>query len=246
MNELQGKVAVVTGGASGIGRAVVDGCVAEGMKVVVADIEEGALAKVEDELGSGGADVLAVRTDVSRPEDVDQLARRTVDHYGAVHLVHNNAGVATGGPIWQNTVADWTWVMGVNLWGVIHGIRSFVPIMIEQGEHAHVVNTASAAGLTSPPFLGAYTVTKHAVVALSESLARDLALQTADVKVSVLCPGFVNTAIFESHRNRPAALQNAEDPVAGTLSGSSSLLAGTMEPSVVAGHVIDAVKADRF
>jgi NAD(P)-dependent dehydrogenase (short-subunit alcohol dehydrogenase family) len=246
MNELQGKVAVVTGGASGIGRAVVDCCVAEGMKVVVADVEEGALAKAADELRTAGADVLAVRTDVSRPEDVDRLARQTVDHFGAVHVVHNNAGVATGGPIWQNTIADWKWVLGVNLWGVINGVRSFVPIMLEQGGHAHIVNTASAAGLTSPPFLGAYTVTKHAVVALSESLARDLALQQADIRVSVLCPGFVNTSIFESHRNRPADLQNAEDPAAGAMTGSSSLLAGTMEPSVVAGHVIDAVKNDRF
>ena len=216
------------------------------MKVVVADVEEGALAKAEDELRTAGADVLAVRTDVSRQDDVDELARRTIDHFGAVHLVHNKAGVAVGGPIWQNTIADWNWILGVNLWGVVHGIRTFVPIMLEQGGEAHVVNTASAAGLTSPPFLGAYTVTKHAVVALSESLARDLAVQQAEVKVSVLCPGFVDTGIFESHRNRPADLQNPGGPPTGALSGSASLLQGTMPPAVVAGHVLDAVKAERF
>ena len=246
MNELQGKVAVVTGAASGIGRAVAERCAAAGMKVVRADVEEPALVKAEDEMRTAGADVEAVRTDVSRQEDVDELARRAVARFGAVHLVHNNAGVAVGGPIWQNTLEDWRWILGVNLLGVVHGIRSFVPLMLQQGGPAHVVNTASAAGLTSPPFLGAYNVTKHGVVALSETLARDLAMQQAQIKVSVLCPGFVDTGIFDSHRNRPDELRNAEDATGGMPAGASAFLQGSMPPAVVAGHVLDAVQEERF
>src|SRR5438105_3443891 len=174
MEELRGKVAVITGGASGIGRAFAERCLEEGTKIVLADIEPEALERAAQELAGAGADVLAVRTDVSQAAAVDELAQRTLDRYGAVHLLFNNAGVATSGPIWQNSLADWQWVLGVNLMGVIHGIHTFVPIMLAQGGPAHIVNTASMAGLVSTPGLGVYNVAKHGVVTLSETLALEL------------------------------------------------------------------------
>src|SRR5204862_7300470 len=176
---------------------------------------QGALDVAEKELREEGAEVIAVVTDVSKPESVEALAQRTLDTFGAVHVVHNNAGVATSGLIWECTVADWRWVLGVNLWGVIHGVHTFVPIMLEGGDEGHIVNTASAAGLTSPPFLGPYNVTKHGVVTLSETLARELALQQSKIKVSVLCPGFVTTGIANSARNRPEELRNPEEGEGG-------------------------------
>ena len=175
MEELQGKVAVITGGASGIGRAVAEAAAAAGMKLVLADIEEAALKETDARLSASGAEVLSVVTDVSVGSSVEELRDKALARFGAVHLVHNNAGVAVGGPLWTVSEADWTWVLGVNLWGVIHGIRAFVPVLIEQGE-GHVVNTASLAGLTSPGMLGPYNVTKHSVVTMSETLYRDLHL----------------------------------------------------------------------
>ena len=174
MQELRDKVAVITGGASGIGRAFADRCLEEGVKMVLADIEQAALDKAAEELANAGADVLAVRTDVSKSGSVEDLAKRVLDRYGAVHLLFNNAGVASSGPVWQNTLADWEWVLGVNLMGVVHGIRTFVPIMLSQDADAHIVNTASMAGLLSTPGLGIYNVTKHGVVTLSETLALEL------------------------------------------------------------------------
>ena len=204
MENLQGKVAVITGGASGIGKAMAAAAVAEGMKVVVADIEEGALKEAADELAAGGSDVLSVVTDVSDGASVRELRDRALDRFGAVHLVHNNAGVGTGGPIWEVSEEDWRWILGVNLWGVVHGIATFVPVLLEQGE-GHVVNTASIAGLTTAPFLGPYNATKQAVVAMSETLYKDLqAAGVSGIGVSVLCPGFVQTRIAESDRNRPS------------------------------------------
>jgi NAD(P)-dependent dehydrogenase (short-subunit alcohol dehydrogenase family) len=213
MRELRDKVAVVTGGASGIGRAMVDRFAAEGMKVVVADVEPTALAATERDLSAAGHAVLAVPTDVSKPGDVDALAERTLARFGKVHVLCNNAGVSVGGPMWEHTLDDWRWVLGVNLWGVIHGVRTFVPIMIRQNEPAHVVNTASLAGLSSNPFLGVYNVTKHGVVTLSETLAQELVTVGAPIKVSVLCPGFVQTQIADSHRNRPQALADGADRI---------------------------------
>jgi NAD(P)-dependent dehydrogenase (short-subunit alcohol dehydrogenase family) len=209
VKQLDGKVAVVTGAASGIGRALARRCMAAGMKVVLADIEATALTAVEVEARNAGASVLGVLTDVSDPKDVEQLAARTLSRFGAVHLLFNNAGVAEVGPaLWECTVADWNWVLGVNLWGLIHGVKTFVPIMIDQGTEGHIVNTASAAGLVSPPRFGIYSASKAAVISLSETLQHELAIQRAPIRVSVVCPGLVRTRMVDSARNRPAALRN--------------------------------------
>jgi len=178
------------------------------MKIVLADIEEKALVQTEGEMKAAGASVLAVLTDVSKASDVEALGQKTLDAFGAVHLLCNNAGVGAGGFTWESTLADWKWVIGVNLWGVIHGIRVFVPIMLEQDTECHIVNTASATGLVSSPYLGLYKVTKHGIVTLSETLYHELALRGAKIKVSVLCPMWVNTQLMEAERNRPAELQN--------------------------------------
>src|SRR3989304_1104323 len=193
MKDLNGKVAVVTGGASGIGRAMAERFAAEGMKVVLADIEEEALTRAESEMRATGATVASKRTHVSRGEDVEALARFTIDTFGAVHVVCNNAGVAVGGVTWQQTVKDWEWFLGVNLWGVIHGIRAFVPIMLQQGDECHVVNTASRAGLLTRPWLAMYCASKHAVVALSESLYHELTLTGSNIKASVVFPAVGDT-----------------------------------------------------
>ncbi|MBV8160492.1 MAG: SDR family NAD(P)-dependent oxidoreductase [Acidimicrobiia bacterium] len=249
MQDLKGKVAVVTGAASGIGNAVATRLAGEGMKVVLADIEQGPLADAEKKLADAGATVLAVPTDVTKAEQVDALAAATFEHFGTAHVVHNNAGVATGGPMWTLTEADWQWVLGVNLWGVIHGVRAFVPRLVEQGE-GHVVNTASIAGLTSAPLMGPYNVSKHGVVTLSETLAAELALHGSPVGVSVLCPGWVNTRIHEADRNRPPELQPEAQTDASLLDMGrqmlETLLKSGMEPSDVASKVLDAIRQERF
>src|SRR3989304_5210382 len=252
MKELKGKVAVVTGGASGIGRAMAERFAAEGMKVVLADIEEAALAAAEGEMKARGATVASRRTDVSRGEDVEALAGFTLDTFGAVHVVCNNAGVAVGGVTWQQTVKDWQWLLGVNLWGVIHGVRTFVPIMLQQGDECHVVNTASRAGLITRPWLAMYCASKHAVVALSESLYHELSLTGSKVKVSVLCPAVVNTRIGESERNRPADLRDAAGAGAPAQQMQAmeqafrALLATGLPPEPGAGAVVDAIRDERF
>ncbi len=249
MQELRNKVAVITGGASGIGRAYADRALEEGMKIVVADIQPDALEQAERELKNAGADVLALRTDVSKSDQVEALAQRTLDAFGGVHVLFNNAGVGVGGPMWQNTLRDWEWILGVNLWGVIHGIRTFVPIMLAQAAEAHIVNTASMAGLLSTPGLGAYNVTKHGVVTLSETLALDLAAQGAQIKVSVLCPGWVKTRISDSSRNRPTELQNPETaPAADTISSDvvRQLVAGGIPAEQVADQVFEAIRSEKF
>lgn len=248
MQDLRGRTAVVTGGASGIGRAMAERFVAEGMRVVVADVEAAALETTASALRRGGAEVLAVPTDVARGEQVEALAERAVAAYGRVDVLCNNAGVAVSGPVWTHTVADWDWVLGVNLWGVIHGIRAFVPRMLAQGGPGHVVNTASLAGLTSSPMMGAYNVTKHGVVTLSETLHKDLALAGAPIKVSVLCPGFVQTQILDADRNRPAALRNPGETTraAEVEQAMRQALASGLSPAQVAGVVLDAIRAERF
>ena len=247
ITELPGSVAVVTGAASGIGRAVASRCAAEGMKVVLADIEEPRLNDARAELSDRGATVLAVRTDVSDGASMAALAEEALKAFGKIHLVHLNAGVATGGPIWQLTDADWKWVLGVNLWGVIHGVQAFVPILIEQGEPAHVVNTASMAGLTSAPFMGAYNVSKHGVVTISETLKRELGMFGSHIGVSVLCPGWVDTNIGESGRNRPAELSGGSGELADLGGGAlRGVLESGLAPAQVADLVLEAVKTDRF
>ncbi len=250
MEEFRDRVAVVTGAASGIGRALAERFAAAGMKVVLADVEQGALASAERALASGGARVLAVPTDVSKASDVEALAQRTLEAFGAVHVVCNNAGVSVGGLAWEVTLADWEWILGVNLWGVIHGIRTFVPILLRQGEEGHVVNTASMAGLVSGPGLAPYNVTKHAVVTLSEALHHELAVASGGkVKVSVLCPGWVNTRILDADRNRPASL-GAATPVRPELAAVREqvrqLLQSGLAPAAVAEHVFAAVRDGRF
>jgi NAD(P)-dependent dehydrogenase (short-subunit alcohol dehydrogenase family) len=248
MKDLKGKVAVVTGAASGIGNGMATRFAEEGMKVVLADIEEGPLADAEKKLADQGATVLAVPTDVTKGDQVDALAAKTFETFGTAHVVCNNAGVATGGPMWTLTEADWQWVLGVNLWGVIHGVRAFVGRMVEQGE-GHVVNTASIAGLTSAPMMGPYNVSKHGVVTLSETLSGELALHGSPVKVSVLCPGWVNTRIHEADRNRPPELQ--QDNPDNTMADMGrqmleSLVASGLPPSEVTSRVVDAIREERF
>lgn len=246
MRELSGRVAVVTGAASGIGRALAERFAAEGMRLALADVEAAPLAGVARALEAAGAEVLALETDVADAEAVEALARRTLERFGAVHLVCNNAGVGTGGPLWEVSLEDWRWVVGVNLWGVVHGIRAFVPHLVAQDE-GHVVNTASLAGLVTPPGMGVYNATKHAVVALSETLRGDLRLAGARVGVSVLCPGFVRTRIFEAERNRPAgapARSAAETAERDRL--LTQVLASAMAPEEVASRVLEAVREERF
>ncbi len=246
MKDLQGKVAVITGGASGIGRAVADRAAGEGMKIVLGDIEEGPLKEAVDELTGRGAEALGVVTDVSDAASVRALRDRALDRFGAVHLVHNNAGIGLGGPIWEVSEEDWRWILGVNLWGVINGVAAFVPALIEQGE-GHVVNTASIAGLIVAPFLGPYNATKQAVVAISETLYKDLGAVGAPIGVSVLCPGFVRTRIGESQRNRPPWAPDRDVPGADELRGAvQSLVDGGIEAAVVAERVMDAVRTDTF
>jgi NAD(P)-dependent dehydrogenase (short-subunit alcohol dehydrogenase family) len=248
MKDFKDKVAVITGAASGIGRAIADRCVQEGMKVVLADVEAEALTKAEASMKAGGATVLAVRTDVSQARDVEALAQETLDAFGAVHLLCNNAGVGMEAAIWESTIAEWEWVMGVNLWGVIHGVRVFVPLMLAQDTECHIVNTASMAGLISGPGLGVYKVTKHAVVSLSETLYSELAERGAKVKVSVLCPGIVNTRIMDSARNRPGRLPQTEP---ARTSGARweflrQVVQVGMPPGQVADIVFDALRKDQF
>jgi NAD(P)-dependent dehydrogenase (short-subunit alcohol dehydrogenase family) len=245
MKDLAGKVAVVTGAASGIGRAMAERFAAEGMKVVLSDVEEGALRQTAQELTARGATVLAVRTDVAQAEEVAALAVRTRAAFGAVHVLCNNAGVGIGGMMWEHSLADWEWVLGVNLWGVIHGCRTFVPIMLEQGGEAHIVNTASMAGLVSTPLMSIYNVTKQGVVALSETLQHDLSLKGSAIKVSVLCPGFVATAIADADRNRPGK-QEPAPAFAQMQPLIRAAVAAGIPASQVAADVVDAIRADRF
>ena len=248
MEQLRGKVAVVTGAASGIGRATAEVFAREGMSVVLADIDEAGVEKAAAELGEAGLTAVGVRTDVSSGASMEALAQRAVDEFGTFHVVHLNAGVATGGLSWTLTERDWQWTLGVNLWGVINGIRAFVPRLVEQRE-GHVVNTASMAGLVSAPFMAAYNVSKHGVVTLSETLQKELAMTNANVGVSVLCPGWVNTGIGDSGRNRPAELQNEAGAPVSPLGGDGAMkgvLEAGLDPATVAAMVLDAVKTNRF
>ena len=246
------KVAVITGAASGIGRGLAERFAAESMKVVLADVEEKALAELETDLKSKGADVLAVRTDVSNAAEIENLAVQTLDTFGAVHILCNNAGVVCSRPIWEHTPADWEWVLGVNLWGVIHGIRAFVPRMLAQGGACHIVNTASILGLVGGSGEGIYKVSKHGVVVLSETLADELKQKEANIQVHVLCPGWVRTGILESSRNRPDTLQNPKmgtPPRQETIGGSRNVRAemeAGMSPAEVAEHVYNAIQAGTF
>jgi len=253
MEVFRDKVAVITGGASGIGRGIAERCVAEGMKVVVADVEAGALCRTERDLAEKGGEILSVSCDVSKEEDVRRLATETMAAYGAVHLLFNNAGVSAGTFVSQHTLADWKWVIGVNLWGVIHGIHTFLPIMLSQDAACHIINTASVEGLWTRIGSASYQVTKHGVVALSEVLKMEMVYTESKIGVSVLCPGAVDTGIVESFRNRPPELQNPieniPEPTPDQLEQYEeikALFADGMAPAEVADHVFRAIAEDRF
>jgi len=252
MESLEGKVAVVTGAASGIGRGMADRFAAEGMQVVLADVEEGALADATRAVVDAGGAAVGVPCDVSSRASVDALAEAAVSRFGAVHLVCNNAGVAGGmGSLWETTSKDWEWVLGVNLMGVVHGIQAFVPLMLDQGGDGHVVNTSSVLGLSSGGG-SIYSVTKHAVTRLSEGLLADLRAAGSGIGVSVLCPGLIATQIVSSDRNRPDALRNEVDAAAAEDAAKQRdlvqdfFLTEGMPPAEVAGMVVDAVTAQRF
>jgi NAD(P)-dependent dehydrogenase (short-subunit alcohol dehydrogenase family) len=248
MRDVTGKVAVITGAGSGIGLGMARCFSRAGMKVVLADIETAALGDAVAELTASGGEAVGVRTDVSKLEQVEALAQATLDAFGAVHVVCNNAGVGVAAPIGQTSIADWEWTLAIDLWGPIYGVKTFLPIMERQGE-GHLNATASMAGLLAGASLGAYNVAKHGVVALMASLERDLRLTGSPVRASVLCPGPINTNIVHSQRNRPAesAAQHVE-----TRQGTkfwqmlTDQLAQGMDPDEVGPMVLDAVRNDRF
>jgi NAD(P)-dependent dehydrogenase (short-subunit alcohol dehydrogenase family) len=248
LTELSGKVAVITGAASGIGRALVTRCAQEGMRVVAADVEPGALEETVSLATVAGAEAMGVVTDVTDASAVDVLAARAFETFGAVHLLCNNAGVFQAGVLWERTAADWEWVLGVNLWGVINGITAFVPRMIASGEPGHIVNTSSLAGVVSNAYSGPYTTSKFAVLGLSECLAHDLAATGSAIGASVLVPGSVKTRIADSTRNRPQTL--ADGTGAADAAFVDEALAKQTEtgadPREVADLVLNAVRTGQF
>jgi len=241
---------VITGAASGIGFALAELCVEKGIKVVLADIEEPALARAESDLRKAGADVMAVVTDAASREDIRNLAKTTLKTYRRVDLLFNNAGVAAGPALWESTLNDCRWVIDVNLWGMIYCLREFIPLMLEQDTPGHIVNTSSIAGLSTYHPSALYHLTKHGIVALSEQLYHDLALRGAKIGVSVLCPGFVNTRIMDAERNRPAAYANESSRTAGPADPMEEMfrqmVAAGMPPPEVAQLVFQAIAKKQF
>ncbi|MBL8524951.1 MAG: SDR family oxidoreductase [Betaproteobacteria bacterium] len=217
MKTFENKVAVITGAASGLGRAFADKAATLKMKLVLSDVRDDALQTTLADFRAQGVDVAGIVCDVSKADQVEALAKLAIERFGAVHCLFNNAGVGSGGLVWESTVKDWEWVLNVNLWGVIHGVRLFTPLMLDAAKkdpeyEGHIVNVSSIAGLIAPHLLGTYNVSKHAVVALSESLYHDLAKTEPRIKASVLCPGFTPTGISHSYRNRPDELKNDAAP----------------------------------
>jgi NAD(P)-dependent dehydrogenase (short-subunit alcohol dehydrogenase family) len=255
MKDFGGKVAVITGAASGLGREFANVAAGLGMKLVLADVQVDALTRACRELEGQGAEVLAMVCDVRKGRLVQELADSAMARFGAVHLVFNNAGVGAGGLVWESTEADWEWVLGVNLWGVIHGVRIFTRLMLECAKHepgyeGHIVNTASMAGLLNAPAMGVYNVSKHAVVSLTETLYHDLRLVDAPIGVSVLCPYFVPTAIGHSHKHRPEDMRNDEVATASQLAAQALLEkaveSGKVSAAEVARVTFDAVRDGQF
>jgi NAD(P)-dependent dehydrogenase (short-subunit alcohol dehydrogenase family) len=249
------KIVVITGAGSGLGRAFADKAASLNMKLVLSDIRDEALQETLKELRVKGATAIGLAADVAKAEDLEALAKLAIEKFGAVHLLFNNAGVGCGGLVWENTVKDWEWVLNVNLWGVIHGVRIFTPLMLDAAKRdpayeGHIVNVASVAGLLAPHLMGVYNVSKHAVVALSESLFHDLAQTEPRVQTSVLCPGFTPTGISHSHISRPAELKNtgapSESMVAAQAMMSKAVQGGTLTAADVANCVFDAVQAGQF
>ncbi|MBV8620588.1 MAG: SDR family oxidoreductase [Curvibacter sp.] len=246
--------AVLTGAGSGFGLECARIGARLGMKLVLVDVQQDALDKAQAELEGHGAQVLARRVDVSRADEMEALALAVQERFGAPHFVFNNAGVGAGGLVWENSVRDWEWVLGVNVWGVIHGVRLFTPMMLEAARRdpayrGHIVNTASMAGLLTPPNMGIYNVSKHAVVSLTETLYQDLRLVSDQVSASVLCPFFVPTGISQSHRNQPVDLKD-QKPTRSQLIGQAmsdkAVGSGKVTAAEVAQKVFDAIAADQF
>jgi len=255
MKQFAGRVAVITGAAGGFGRELARAGAELGMRLVLADVDSAALDTLKAELESQGAEVLAMRCDVRHGEEVKALADAVMARFGAVHLLFNNAGVGCGGLVWEHSEADWEWLIGVNLWGVIHGVRIFTPLMLEAAAkdsayEGHIVNTASVAGLLNASNMGAYNVTKHAVVSLSETLLHDLRLLDVPIGASLLCPHYVPTGIHRSERNRPEALRNRAEPTASQavsrLLTEKAVRSGKLTAAQVAQLTFDAVRENRF
>ena len=251
-----GRVAVITGAGSGFGLEASRRAALDGMKIVMADVQADALEAAAAEMRALGAEVLPFRLDVSSAEDVDALAAATMQRFGAPHFVFNNAGVGAGGLVWEHPAADWTWVLGVNVMGVAHGVRAFTPLMLAAAQadpayRGHIVNTASMAGLLTAPNMGVYNASKAAVVSMTETLFHDLSLVTTQVRAHLLCPYFVPTGIHLSERNRPADLQDADarptrsQQIAAAMS-EKAVTSGRVTAAQVVGFVFDAMAADRF
>ena len=254
ITNFKGKTAVLTGAGSGFGLECARIGAKLGMNLVLVDVQADALERVSAEMKAAGAEVLSFQLDVSDADQMQAMSRAVFGRFGAPHFVFNNAGVGSGGLIWENTIKDWEWVLGVNLWGVIHGVRLFTPMMLaaaakDPAWQGHIVNTASMAGLLNPPNMGVYNVSKHAVVSLSETLYQDLRLVSDQVGASVLCPYFVPTGISQSHRNRPAEL-SSEKPTRSQLIGQAmtdkAVGSGKVTAAEVAQKVFDAMAADQF
>ena len=255
MKDFDNKVAVITGGASGLGRAFADKAASLKMKLVLGDIRDAPLQQAVAELKSAGAQVVALAGDVSKAEYIEALAALATESFGAVHCLFNNAGVGSGGLIWENTVKDWEWVLNVNLWGVIHGVRIFTPLMLKAAKNdpayeGHIVSVSSIAGLIAPGLMGAYNVSKHAVVAHSESLYHDLMKVEPRITASVLCPGFTPTGISRSHISRPADMQNAGNPTESMMLAQQmierAVSSGKLTATDVANITFDAIRDKQF
>jgi NAD(P)-dependent dehydrogenase (short-subunit alcohol dehydrogenase family) len=254
IEDFKGKTAVLTGAGSGFGLECARVGARLGMNLVLVDVQQDALDAAAAEMTAAGAQVLARRVDVSSAEQMDALATEVQQRFGAPHFVFNNAGVGSGGLIWENSVKDWEWVLGVNLWGVIHGVRLFTPMMLAASKadpayQGHIVNTASMAGLLTPPNMGIYNVSKHAVVSLTETLYQDLKLVSDQVSASVLCPYFVPTGISQSHRNKPAELadeQATQSQLIGQAMSDKAVSSGKITAAQVADMVFNAMRADQF
>ncbi len=254
ISDFKNKTAVLTGAGSGFGLECARIGAQRGMKLVLVDVQQDALNKAAAEMTAAGAEVLALQVDVSDATQMAHLAQRVQERFGAPNFVFNNAGVGAGGLVWENSVQDWHWVLGVNLWGVIHGVRLFTPMMLEAARkdpayQGHIVNTASMAGLLNPPNMGVYNVSKHAVVSLSETLYQDLALVTDQISASVLCPYFVPTGIHQSERNRPGELSAAKptrSQLIGQAMNDKAVSSGKVTAAEVAQKVFDAMAANQF